>query len=196
MYPYNNKLGQVIQTNVEGVSLDRGFLAHFLVAATDAVALDSDGILAATALTDAAQEITEGITSPAVPRNVSVKGNASGVAGDVIITGTNYADEEITETIALSGTSVVQGDKAFKTITKVDLPVETHAGTDTVEVGWNNKLGLPVCLPHNTVLAAYLDNAKQGTAPTVATDADNVESNTIKLSSALNGKAVDVYLIV
>jgi hypothetical protein len=196
MFPYNHKLGQVIQTDVDGVELDRGFMAHFQVLAADAVALDDDGVLAATALTDAAQEITEDITDPAVPRNISVKGNAADNAGDVVITGTNYADEEITETIALSGTAVVQGNKAFKTVTQVDLPAETHAGTDTVAIGWNNKLGLPVQLTHNTVMFACLDNTRQGTAPTVAVSATAIESNTIKLNTALSGKVVDAYLVI
>jgi len=45
-------------------------------------------------------------------------------------------------------------------------------------------------------LAAYLDNVKEAVAPTVTTDADNIEGNTIDLASALDGSVVDVYLIV
>lgn len=196
MYPYNHKMGQRIQTNVPGIAADRGFLAHFQVAAADAAAASATAILAATALTDAAQAITADITDPAVPRSVTVKGNASGITGDVVITGTNAAGEEITETIALNGSTAVEGNKAFATITQVDLPAETHAGTDTVSIGTGTKLGLPWLLSHNTVLAAYLDNAKEGTAPTVTVSATAIESNTIKLNSALAAKVVDAYLIV
>ena len=196
MYPYNHRMGQKIQTNIEGIEADRGFLAHFQVAAADATAASATAILTATALTDAAQAITEGLSNPAVPRNATVKGNASGITGDVVLTGTNYDDEVITEAIALNGTATVEGTKAFKTFTKIDLPVEVHAGTDTVSIGTGTKLGLPWLLSHNTVQAAYLDNAKEGTAPTVTVSATAIESNTMKLNSALAAKVVDAYLIV
>lgn len=196
MYPINHKMGQKIQSDAPGVAVDRAFIARFQVAAADAVAQDLVSVMAATPLTAATQAITAGLTSPAVPRSVRVKGNAAGITGDVVITGTNYADEEITETIALSGSNTVEGVKAFKTITKVDLPVETNVGTDTVSIGLGNKLGLPYKSAHNTVLAAYRDNAKEVTAPTVATSTTALESNTILLNSALNGTVIDAYLIV
>jgi len=147
-------------------------------------------------MTSEAQVITEDITNPAVPRNLIVKGNASGITGDVVIEGTNIAGEAISETIALNGATAVEGNKAFATVTEINLPVEVHAGTDTVSVGFGNKLGMPFKLAHNTVLAAYLDNTIEGTAPTVTLSTTAVESNTIKLNSALNEKVVDAYLIV
>ncbi|MHB9095902.1 MAG: 3-isopropylmalate dehydratase small subunit [Eubacteriales bacterium] len=196
MYPYNYKMGQTIQTNVPGVACDRSFLAHFQVPAADAVAASDTGVHAAIALTAAMQAITTAITNPAVPRNIRIKGNAAGIVGNVVITGTNYAGAVITETIALNGATAVDGAKAFKTVTQIDLPVETHVGTDTVSVGWGDKLGLPYLLAHNTVLETYLDNVKEATAPTVAVSATDIESNTIDLNSALAGTAVDAYLIV
>lgn len=196
MYPYNHKLGQKIQTNANGISVDRAFLAHFQVIATDAVAGNSSAVLAATSLTAALQTIIANITNPAVPRNIEIIGNAAGIVGNVIIKGTNYNGDAITETIALNGTTVVEGTKAFKTVTEIDLPIQTHAGTDTVSVGFGEKLGLPYMLAHNTVLATYLDNVKEATAPTVATNATALESNTIDLNSALSGKIVDAYIIV
>lgn len=196
MNPYNIDFKHKLTTNVSGVALDRSFISHFQVSAADAVALSADGILSATALTASTQAITENISNPAIPRNISIVGNAAGITGDVVITGTNFADEVITETIALNATTTVEGNKAFKTVTQIDLPVETNAGTDTVSVGFGDKLGLPYLLEHDTVLKAYLDNAKEGTAPTVATSTTAIESNTIKLNSALDGTIVDAYLIV
>ena len=67
---------------------------------------------------------------------------------------------------------------------------------DKISVGWGDKLGLPYLLPHNTVQQAYLNNVKESTAPTVTTDNDEIEKNTIDLYSALNGSAVDIYLFV
>jgi hypothetical protein len=66
----------------------------------------------------------------------------------------------------------------------------------TVTIGFGDKLGLPFKLAHNTVLFAFLDNTKEGTAPTVAVSATDFEGNTIDLNSALAGKVVDAYLVV
>ncbi|MFX4263119.1 hypothetical protein ACOBQJ_13105 [Pelotomaculum propionicicum] len=305
---YDPRLGR-IKTDAPGIVLDRAFLANLMVAAADAVAASAAGVLALTNLGAAAQDVSAGITHPAVPRALSIVGNVSGITGNVVLTGTNYGGETITETLALNGTTTVNGAKAFKTITNVNLPAQTHtpaaqtetievthkadaAGTitmtitaaalgdpvpvaveveqddavgavaaliaealndnedvaaaftasanaavvtltafkplandgtlafgfvdtdttgvtcgastngttgvpyDKVSVGWNDILGLPYRLSHNTVLAAYLNNVKEGTAPSVAISATALESNTIDLNSALDGHAVDVYLIV
>ena len=101
-------------------------------------------VLGATALTADAggQDIVVGITNPDVPRNVTATANAAGCAGDVVVTGTNWAGEVITDTIALAGAAEIAGVKAFATVTAVHLPPETHAGTDTVSIGVGNCLGL------------------------------------------------------
>lgn len=196
MYPFNNKKGQLIQSDVPGVSVDHVFLAHFQVAAAAATVASNTSIHAAVTLGAAAQDVTTAIANPSMPRNIIIKGNAAGIAGDVVITGTNYAGEVITETIALNAANAVEGVKAFKTVTKINLPAKTNSSGDTVSIGTGEKLGLPYMLSHNTVLAAYKDNAKEGTAPTVTTDVDEVEKNTVDLDSALNSKVVDVYLMV
>jgi hypothetical protein len=100
----------------------------FTPAASSAVAIHAAMNLAA-----AVQAITSGITSPDYPRNVTIKGGISGQSGDVVITGTNLAGDTITDTIALSGTAEVSGVKAFKSVTKIDLPVQTHTPTAQVE---------------------------------------------------------------
>ena len=310
-YPYNPSLGQVIQTDVPGLSADRAFLAHARWADPAAADADAIGLLH---LTDAAQTITAGLVNPDYPRALAVVGSVAGITGDVTITGTNMAGETITETLALNGTTAKAGTKAFKTVTGVVLPVQTHAGVqqvetataagtvttagrakcvitadgmpgspwhvpfdvesgddandiaaalraalaadeivpnhfdvsgdnaevvltaktsaanddtlniaisdgegegasvgvttaatsanttpgvadDRVSVGTTDVLGLPYKLAHNTVQAAYLDNAKDA-GPTVAVSATAMESNTVDLTSALNGKAVDAYLFV
>jgi hypothetical protein len=196
MYPYNHKMGQKIQTDVSGEELDRSFLAHFQVAADDAVAPDNVGVHAAVDLGAEVQDIDTEITDPAVPRSLVVKGNASGIAGDVVINGTNFAGEEITETIALSGADAVAGSKAFKTVININLPAKTNAEGDTVSIGLGAKWGLPYMLSHDVVISAYLGNAREATVPTVAVSSTAIESNTISLNSALNGSVVDAYLMV
>lgn len=196
MYPYNVNMKQKIQTNANGVAVDRAFLAHFQVSAANATASSATGIHEAITLTGVAQAITTSITQPSTPRNLSVTGNASGITGNVVIKGTNYNGDAITETIALSGTSTVEGTKAFATVAEINLPVETHVGTDAVSIGFGEMLGLPYKLSHNTVLATYLDNAKESTEPTVSVSSTALESNTINLNSALSGKIIDAYLLV
>lgn len=196
MNPYKRNIGQTLNTDAKGVAIDRAFLAHFQVSATNATAGSATGIHAAIALTDAIQTVTTGITQPSVPRNITVKGNASGITGNVTIKGTNYNGDSISEVIALNGSTEVLGTKAFKTVSEIDLPVEVHAGTDTVSVGFGEVLGLPYKLAHNTVLVAYADNTREGTSPTVAVSTSAIESNTFDLNTALSGKVVDVYLIV
>ena len=188
--------GQKIKTAIKGVTCDRTFLAHFQVSAADAVAASNTGIHAGIILVDGATaSLDVNLTSPAVPRCVRIKGNAAGIVGDVVIEGTNFADVAITETIAANGVAVVEGAKAFKSITRVVVPAR-NAAANEIAFGWNDKIGLPYKLAHNTVDAAYLDNAKEGAAPTVTVSATVLESNTVNLGSALNGKVVDVYLRV
>lgn len=189
-------MGQKIQSDVDGEAVDRCFVAHFQVAEGDAPAPDNDGVHEAVDLGAEAQDVNSGITNPAVPRSLVVKGNASGIAGDVVITGTNYAEEEITETIALSGADAVAGSKAFKTVTNINLPAKSNDTGDSVSVGLGAKLGLPYLLSHDVVISAHLDNVREGTAPTVVVSSSAIESNTISLNSALDGSVVDAYLMV
>lgn len=91
-------------------------------------------VIPETALTDEAQTVTTNLVNPPHISVVYAKGNASGVAGNVVVTGTDFEGESTSDTIALSGSSAVAGTVLFKTITSIALPIETHAGTDTVVV--------------------------------------------------------------
>lgn len=313
-YPYNRKYSENMQTDAVKTVVDRAFLAHFQVSAAAAVAASVDGAMGLTNLGAAVQHKVTGLTSPAAPRALRITGNVAGITGTVTIKGTNYNDEAISEDIIANGTTTVEGSKAFKAVTEVELPVQNHipaaqtetiqvthkadaAGTitmtltsaglegsplateievelddtaaivagkiadamnavaaiaglftldngedtdtvtiaaktplanddtlafsfadtdttgvtvgastngtagvpyDKIKVGWNDKLGLPFKLAHNTVLykQTFLNNAVEGTEPTVAFSATALESNTIDLNSALNGTIVDTYLIV
>lgn len=96
-------------------------------------AVSAVGILAATSLTAAEQDVTAGITDPDVPRTVTIKGNVAGITGDVVITALNILDAEITDTIALNGTAEVEGVVACKSVTNVHLPARTHTPVAQVE---------------------------------------------------------------
>lgn len=131
--PYKHNYGQIISTDAKDVSVDRGFIAHYHIDAEDAPAASSDGVHAAMNLGAAVQAITTGITNPAVPRNIRIDGNVSGIDGVVKITGTNFAGEAITEDITANGTTAKDGNLAFKTVTKIDLPIQDHVPRAQVE---------------------------------------------------------------
>ncbi|WEK53325.1 MAG: hypothetical protein P0Y55_12085 [Candidatus Cohnella colombiensis] len=197
---YNPKNGR-LKTDASGVNVKRGFPAHLVIEAAQATAPNTAGIRAAAASTGSTSVFTTGITQPSVPRNITA--TAGGTAADikaiqVIIEGTNFNDEVITETLpafTASTAGTVTGIKAFKTVTKITIPAHTNTGATTA-IGFGKKLGIPYKLPHNTVLFAALDNVREATAPTVTNSATAIENNTVDLNTALNSKQVDVYLVV
>lgn len=199
--PYDISQGQSLTTDAKNVSVDRSFLAHFQVSATNATVASTIGVHAAVTSTASTSNVTTGITNPSVPRNITA--TAGGTATDikaiqVVIEGTNYNDEVITETLpafTVDTAGTVTGSKAFKTVTKITIPAHDGTGATTA-IGFGEKLGLPYKLAHNTIQSAYLDNTKESTEPTVTVSATSLESNTIDLNSALNSKVVDVYLFV
>jgi hypothetical protein len=147
--------------------------------------------------TGAQQVVTTGITNPDVPRNVTA--TAGGTAADVkaiqvIVAGTDMEGNAISETLpafTVNTTGTVVGNKAFKTVTSITIPAHDGTGATTA-IGTGAKLGLPERLSRNSVTAAYLNNVKEATAPTVAVDATNISGNTMTLDSALDGSAVRV----
>ena len=127
---YDPKRGR-IKTDAR-VTIDRAFVAHVHVAAADAVAAAAGGVAEIT-LGAEAQSIISGITSPAVPRALTVVSNKANGAGGVVVHGTNYAGEEISETLALNGETPRHGDKAFRTVTQIDVPARVNAPAQQVE---------------------------------------------------------------
>jgi hypothetical protein len=139
--------------------------------------------------------VTTAITNPDVPRTVTVKGNAAGITGNVVITGTNFKGAVITDTIALNAATEVEGVKAFRTVTSILLPTRTTAG-DTVSVGVAKKLGMPHIIDYATMLLVKLFNGSADTG-TLAVDADEIEKNLFALNGTPNGtNLVDLYYLI
>lgn len=139
--------------------------------------------------------VTTAITNPDFPRNVTVKGNAAGIAGDVVVAGTNIKDEAITETIALNEATEVEGTKAFKTVTSITVPAKTNGSGDTVSVGVAKKLGLPHIVDNAALLLVKLFDGSADSG-TLAVDSDEVEKNLFALNGSPNGaKFVDLYYL-
>jgi hypothetical protein len=141
------------------------------------------------------QTITAAITDPDIPRVVSA--TAGGTANDikaiqVTINGTNAFGETITEdlpvfTVNTAGTKI--GSKAFATVTSIVIPA--HDGTSaTTAVGVGDIIGIGLELSRDTIVNAFFGGALEGTRPTVAFHATNLEANTVDLNTALDGSAV------
>lgn len=200
-FPHKTGIGQRLQSNAQGVLPYERFIAHYQVAAALATVANTTGIHAAVTDNGAQQVVTTGITQPSTPRNITA--TAGGTAADikaiqVIVTGTDANGDAISETLpafTVNTAGSVTGSKAFKTITSITIPAHDDTGATTA-IGFGEKLGLPHKLPYNTVQFAAFDNTREGTAPTVATDATNLSGNTVDLNSALNSKIVDIYYVV
>jgi len=100
-------------------------------------------VLNARALTASGETITS-TDLDAQPDNyrcLTLTGNQATVAGDVSITGHDWAGHTITQTTTVSGTATFTQSKPFKTVLSVTLPALV-AASDAVSIGISNRLGL------------------------------------------------------
>lgn len=138
---------------------------------------------------------------PDVCRNLTaVPGgtNTDVKAVSVIVWGTDYEDNPISETLpvfTVNALTAVTGSKAFKTVQRVQIPAHDGLGA-TTSVGVGSKLGLHHRLPRNTVIAAYLLDVKEATAPTVVVNAVDICKNVATLNTTLDGTRVNMSYIV
>lgn len=146
-------------------------------------------VLAATATATTSQTVTSGITQPDVPRALSVTpgGTTSQLLDSaVVITGTNVEGKVITESFQLvpSSGAVINGTKAFKTVTSVFIPSQGGAAA-TVAVGTRNALGVFHRLyNNNTTVKVVQATSISATpalqaAPTVVEDEEHIEDNLV-----------------
>ena len=200
MYPYNFKRGQTIQTDAAKTYADHSFLAHFNIPAASVKAPVANGVHAAVTSLATASVVTTGITNPTVPMNITA--TAGGTAEDVkaiqvIIEGTNFNDEVITETLpafTVDTLGTVAGTKAFKTVTKITIPAHDGLGATTA-IGFGAIFGLPYKLSATEQVIVKLFNNAADTG-TVAKSA-NLESNTFDPNGTPDGaKPIDLYIIV
>ena len=201
-YPRNPTLGSELQGQLPGCrNVGWAFVAKLELTAAEAAAAASAAVHAAVTDTGVEQVVTTGLTDPPYSRNVTA--TAGGTAGDiaavaVTVEGRNEAGQFITETLpafTVNTAGTVQGNKAFKSVSKVTIPAHDGLGATTA-VGFGDKVGLSHYLDGNAVLFATLNGVREGTAPTVVADADELEKNTADLNSALNGTPVNIYYLV
>lgn len=129
-----------------------------------------------------------------VPRSVTIKATGANTA-TYRVSGYDVYGQPMTENLAAPSTSTVATDKAFKTVVSVT-NINATAGTNGLEVGFNDKLGIPVRVPNAVyVIAAKWDSTLADDAGTfVAADATSPATTTTNdvrgvytPSSAANG---------
>ena len=198
--PYQYDYGQVLSTDVAGVTADRGFVANLAWTAEETAAASATGVHAAiTGSASAVTTVTTGITNPPCARNLTVTpgGTTTDVAtGDVTITGTNINGETITEAFAFlaNATDPTVGAKAFKTVTSIAIPQQDGAAA-TFAIGTGQLIGLPYKLSKKRVLVTLNDGVVD-TAPALTISASALESNTVDFNGSLDGSVMDMSIIV
>lgn len=139
-------------------------------------AADPNGILVSASATNSATSYDKDDFAAAyddtygldVPRNVTMVGTA-GSNHVVTVTGTDEYGDVVIEALTLSGTTAIIGNKAFKTI--VTVAVAAGAASDTFDMGWGDKLGLPVFTKlWNQIAAQYVDGVQVATNEKVRLD--------------------------
>ena len=142
--------------------------------------------------------------SPALARNVTVKRAADGnsdTGGTIKVTGTSVHGDVITEDILVGADGVVvAGIKAFATVTLVEgVDWVIDGNNDTVEVGFGGLIGLPTDVAATLRDGGHTPDGLVGgvlTVPTIVTDADEPEKNTVDLSGGTFNGSKEAYLLV
>ncbi len=156
---------------------------------------DTAGIKAATTLTTAVQLVSP-TAQPDVPRALSITGAMAGASltGNVVIYGVDASGSPLKETIALNGNTTVNGNKAFKKVTQISLPVRVTSG-DTVKIGFIDKVGFPEMIPADTVFLTTFDGSFEATRPTVAKGATVADCTFDPNTALATGKEVAIYYV-
>ncbi|HOC70549.1 MAG TPA: hypothetical protein PKO23_17220 [Candidatus Hydrogenedentes bacterium] len=155
---YDPNRGQWLKTGSDK-HVDRSFIAHYQIAAADAVAEGAATVLAATPLTAAVQtfDADNVLAQPAVPRCLSITCDTAGCVGNVLITGLDSDGVAMSDTIALNGAKTVAGDEAFASITGITFPVARYqSGGITVTAGASAAADMTI-----TVTAAALTGSSE-----------------------------------
>lgn len=136
------RLSEVLGAIKKGYAVDTfqgGFPVSQVIKAPDAES--TTAVHAAIALTTVAQDVATGITNPDVYRALRIVGNQANVYANVTVYGNDWAGRAISETLLASGTTAAETGQAFKTVTKIHLPIKTANG-QTVAFGISKKIGL------------------------------------------------------
>jgi len=164
--------------------------------ATSATAVLAAATLGAAATNKVAADLVATINAKlaACPQLLEVKGNAVGIAGDVVITGLDICGNAITDTIALNASAAVPGVKAFSKVTNIHLPAKTNSSGDTVSVGVVKSVGVPFLSGDISAMVAgvYFFNGSTD-AGSLSAHASDVSQSTYTPAGTPDGSKVLLY---
>ena len=106
------------------------------------------------------QTVTTGFKTIDLARPILLTKKSNSVAGNVKLYGTDILGRSITETISLpTGATTIESTKAFKSVTKADLPAYTTE-EDWIKIGTVNKIGLPALFYEDRIVLTIFDKAQ------------------------------------
>lgn len=165
--------------------------SHFLTYAPAAPAVASTNrFVTTTNMKLGAYNIANASPPDSLSRNVTITTTAAGTAdtqGTVLVTGTDYNGEVITETITPVVGTTVAGAKAFASVTAAVgagwvINPDTPAN-DTIVIGFGNVIGMPAKIKSGNVILVIWNQAIV-TAPVVTYDHYAISLNTVSLYTA------------
>lgn len=149
---------------------------------------DDDRIVTVVAAKATAYTIANASSADSLCRNISIThatvDTTDTFTGGFLITGTNYLNAVITETILVSTDSTSYGTYAFKTVTAVQSAgwVQGGATADNIKVGIGPKIGMPFACNNASGFMLCTLNNEVVNNPTV-TISSNVHLTTVDASS-------------
>jgi hypothetical protein len=199
LYSENTGLGAWVE--IDGQVNHRTGPLHYAFATPTVPDVDYFATATATSAS-AITEVTTFLTTGGIPdyaRNVTVTpgGTTADVnEGNIVVDGVDIWGNVIQDLIAIAenASTIVTGVKAFARITKVTFPIQDGAGA-TYTIGTGPALGLGRCFVKPCVLQSKAGTTIEGTAPTLAVDADEVSKNTITYNSALNSTLRESWIL-
>jgi hypothetical protein len=145
----------------------------------------AQSVAGAGALTINGVDASGGVATLDYARTVNIDTSSANNTTQVItVTGTDYWGQVQTEALTCNGTTTVNGDKAFKTITSV---TSNAALTGTITVGDNDTFGLP----YRVTDAGYLLSV--GWAGALARDAGTFVAADTATANATTGDVRGTY---
>lgn len=165
-------------------------IEQFSRTAEEAVAADNDAVAAGIILPATAGSIETGFTAPPCARNITAKlSTAIGASKKIKVYGTDNYGNSVEEEITLNNsTSLKSGAKAFRTVTKIDVPARAHTPayqTETIEV-------TAACTTAGNITVAVtsaLFASSKSVTVTLATTDDSVTKVAEKVVAAINASA-------
>jgi zona occludens toxin (predicted ATPase) len=182
-----------LNTEAYNLQVDEMQVAYYNIPAAKVVAADTDGLLDGTALPAAAGVVSTFLNPMPYAMNVTMvcSGTQTGVA---TVYGTDISDNQISEAFTLVSDTPVVGAKAFKTVTSIALPIKV--ASETIDVGWGVKFGIPYKLTHTGQVIVKLFNKAADTG-TVTANATDLAKNVLALNGTADGaKDIDMYILV